>query len=882
MAISIPKLGSPPYLYRNSDTGTGKTTQAYIDIKNNLIHINQVIVCTKISLLQQWKEGLIKAGVNEGMITLIAGDGSNKPVVSRIEKWFETNAKSYEGSFGNVLLVTFAGITSLQNLERNQKYCCDILFDEIPDVIRSHAVKMNPYGNQIKDMFQLGPKIQDVITTETVRDESREPILDARGSPKRREIKDSVHILKLKNPSEFRRNFNKLKHNYEDGMRDFLQSFANPFYVHFIKRSVFEQSGEMYEKLGDDSQGNTVVLSALKRKLFVGWHSCAIMSADWNYSITGAWLTRALKLPFREDRSARKKLENRGRHSSDLINRIKFVYVRDPEKHPGVNSKRYLGDYGERVDNELMKLLEEVNSPEFLLCTNNNRKSNRQIIDLPNCVLVSPRDEGSNGYMGINTFIADVALNLPPEIAALYNALGIPEELQYQAITLNTLYQIASRTSLRDRSNNDEVTIVVMDRKAAIYLAQRFTSGRGGVAQIRHISEISFSEIEVPPIESPESLALQVSDEFLATRSSGNCTDKPALSSLLVQGNGANMYFPATGEGKAKPDLNDIAATNSALSGITLQASVSQRYPSYEPCELKELEGFLSNCSERVVADRDAELGKIYPCIFAKYAPEIGRGARSKSNFMCANLVILDFDGGKSKGVLTPEAAIEIFNPSRQNKKRGIAKHSFIIHSTFNCSHSSPNRFRMIFFLRNPARTPEDYEAVVRYLTAKIKGAGYSLGGCGLDKSSYNCVQAYWLPCVNSLYPDSAFYKAVNLGKSRDVYERYGIDATKCLDDFPPVIENKPVHIKASTVAVRADFDLDNEIATYRALTDGRRLGLLRLAKSCAFQGRMSPPAIEHVLTSVVDINCAEMQKRISDTMQQLENDVVSWGNEAA
>jgi len=871
--------GSCSHIYRDCDTGTGKTTQAYKDVYSNLQFKHQVVVCTKITLLKQWQRDLIAEGIPLERIDLLVSDESKGAVVHRIQQWFNKNTTEDIEFHRRVLLVTFAGLKSLQKLNRDQKHCCDIWFDELPDVIQPHSVKIKAYDKILSRKFKLGDAIAKIISTLVVRDKSGAPIEDSKGELKRKQVNDAVHMLTPMSPEVFRGEFNDKSHNYEDSLRQVFQSLGSDNCVNFIKRTSWVQAGEMYGKRGDDSCGETLIVSALTRKLFVGWHSCTIMSADWMFSMGATWLCSALKLPFREDVVARKKLNNDGYHASGLIDRLEFIYVRDPERDLGVNSKRYLQGAGARVDQKIIGLLESMGQPEFILCTNNNRKSDRELISLANCTVVSPRDEGSNNYVNVNVVVADVALNLPPEIAAMYGAVGFDASSQYMSITLNTLYQISSRTSLRDKSRSSKVTIVVMDKAAAYYLAKRFASRNGGTAKIRHIDEDECQLVKIPPSLISESLASQVSGEYLTTVKSEDCTEETTLRNSMVQGVGANMYSFATGVGKAKPD-HDIAARDFALAGATFQVSASKRYPRFYPCDISQLLDHLHYCSQRIVESRERSLGKLYPCVFNKYHPDVIAGARGKKNFNLSGMVILDFDGGSGRGVLSPEKAKDIFNPSRQNRKKGVLKHSFVMHSTFSCSPELPNRFRMIFFLKKPARSPEEYAAVVRYLAGKIKLAGYDIAKCGLDEASYNCVQSYWLPCINSKFPDSAFYEAVNLTKSRDVYERYGVDAKQCMLDFPPVIVQRIVRNKKSTTG--QVFDLNAAIADYRSLSDGRRLGMLRLGRSCAMQGRMSSAAVECVLLSVVDSEAPEMHKRVRDTMFQLEGDIRVWGNEAA
>ena len=138
---------------------------------------------------------------------------------------------------------------------------------------------------------------------------------------------------------------------------------------------------------------------------------------------------------------------------------------------------------------------------------------------------------------------------------------------------------------------------------------------------------------------------------------------------------------------------------------------------------------------------------------------------RTKSNFVYASAVVLDFD----KGTMTPEQFEDVF----WHHATSIRKFSFLICNTFSRSPEQPNRFRVVIPLATPIRSVKTYERVVDWILYTLIETLPDDVVIGLDRKSRSAVQSYYLPCTNQKYPESAFLRAHGLNKRE--FKRWGL-----------------------------------------------------------------------------------------------------------
>ena len=127
-----------------------------------------------------------------------------------------------------------------------------------------------------------------------------------------------------------------------------------------------------------------------------------------------------------------------------------------------------------------------------------------------------------------------------------------------------------------------------------------------------------------------------------------------------------------------------------------------------------------------------------------------GKSKSRKSDIVCLNSIWMDFDGGDMK----PKDVAAMF-----------PEYQCVIYSTFNSTKDKP-RFRVIFPLSCNI-TAKVYHVIWKMLEQQIKSCGYVVKQnkwnkeqkqSGLDRSSENPTQLYYLPCRNAANLKEAFF----------------------------------------------------------------------------------------------------------------------------
>jgi hypothetical protein len=94
----------------------------------------------------------------------------------------------------------------------------------------------------------------------------------------------------------------------------------------------------------------------------------------------------------------------------------------------------------------------------------------------PKAEVLPHRVEGLNEYRGVHLLVHTATLNAyGPDIAFLEWILGVDSKAQRLDRTGRSVYQCAMRTSLRDVNSEHSVTVVLMDRDVAEFVAQYFS-----------------------------------------------------------------------------------------------------------------------------------------------------------------------------------------------------------------------------------------------------------------------------------------------------------------------------------------------------------------------------------------------------------------------
>jgi hypothetical protein len=157
------------------------------------------------------------------------------------------------------------------------------------------------------------------------------------------------------------------------------------------------------------------------------------------------------------------------------------------------------------------------------------------------------------------------------------------------------------------------------------------------------------------------------------------------------------------------------------------------------------------------------------------YCPSVFKPKPNKDPFKCydcfvkADSLVLDFDNGK----VSREDFINVFASEESTKGR----RSFLITNSFNRSEEQPNRFRVIMFFQQPARTVEQYHACFDYVERRLEQAGFTSKTSGLDRNSRPPTQSYFFPATNREHQEWAFFE--NYETKTKELERYAIDPQK-------------------------------------------------------------------------------------------------------
>ena len=859
----------PPLGYLQADCGTGKSYQTIKQVIHHSRFNVQLVVCGKTDLLDQWERDLLAHGANnviKAHYKTVAGN-VNQHVTDTVLNYCYGN-NTCEGVAGAcpIILITFATLVNLNftipdyenpgeylDINRAVRSQCHLWIDELPNLDEPRRVWAKNNPGEIKQWLKLDRKISDCRT-------------EANGI----NIADSLHTVVAIDSGLLRHEMMTMGQHYHD-KRPLLQSVLSRNETVYIKKSQWDLMNKRVKKKNDEDNGETYFISVLNKGLMSGWGSCTFISADFDRSKFSHWFKSSRFTPHNAIRS---KLRNGGYHHPDLLKRVRIVYAM-PDDEKRLNSANYLKTYGEALDKKFMREVKKIGQP-FLLCTNTKRNEGREILDIEGCKVITSAEHGSNSFSDYNVLVFDCALRPEPKHEGILSTLGFDRGILHTDMVLNALYQTACRTSIRNDSSSETVTIFCMERSSAFDLANRLSGASRGFAYIRHIDEQGYQAVVVggdsgTSPESPNGHGKSVCKS----------TTKPIFAPFDVGLERKEKFsLPHTKRCKFRNIPNksttcentvDLPATPDAVgapcrrAGMTIFPHHNSRNPEFVEASLLKQIRELREAAQQPVTDRISEGYRFTSAIFKR--AEGTRAKRDKASFSHAHMLVLDFDGNDQpdhRGSMTARDFVRVFNPSQ--KRKGTMKLSFAITNTFNTSDKNPFKFRVFVILSEPVTSPEQYRASVELIESHIVKAGFK--NSGLDPMSKNAVQIYWMPCTNTRHKKHAFFETYNCSKNREI-ERHGLT--------PPKVEAKPAHLPNDRPKVKAGFSVETVKANYLALTDNRRFGLKELGTRCATQGAMYPHEVERVLLSVVDSADCEMMKRVGDTIKQLRNEVRWW-----
>lgn len=354
---------------------------------------------------------------------------------------------------------------------------------------------------------------------------------------------------------------------------------------------------------------------------------------------------------------------------------------------------------------------------------------------------------GLNDYSKIHDVVFLSALNpTPAHCAFLQDRAVDPDEIAAMQY-LETVYQSVMRTSLRDPTDTHPKTVIVPDRRAAEYLAQKIPGATVLKLETGIVEEIRKSGRPRKHENDAEKSRIWRQKKRLKKK-----YVKHLLDSLPAQDQ------TGIGCGKDKRHESTISITSDFVSDMPCWGTLYEKR--YHKDEIGYLVGstrdfidFLKQCSEQSVHSKES-VPLFSPATFdpAK-AEETNRGL---ANIVSIRNIVLDFENGD----LRPETFPDFF-PELE----------MVITNSYNHTNEEP-RFRVIIIIDRPLSV-DAYEAIWDEIEARLKDAGYlrepskrsKYGRSGLDWTKRTPASLFHLPSQAEKSADSFFSVCSGTGR---------------------------------------------------------------------------------------------------------------------
>jgi hypothetical protein len=480
-----------------------------------------------------------------------------------------------------------------------------------------------------------------------------------------------------------------------------------------------------YERLLSPGTSATrlTVFSFLKPTIFDGFKSVTIAGACFEDSILCRSFTNK-GVTFQDAKEMTNSLQFVEHQNGESVT---VLYATDKKW-----SKRFRDSDNGNVWSKIVDAVkDEFGTEDFVWSANKDIPDNT--FSHSNRLPQSPH--GLNSFDHIDNVAFLSAHNLIPAHAKFIEThLSISRDEIDTAIHRQHAYQAIMRCSIRNLNNQNPRKIFVPDLPTAQWLHEQFPG-----SQLRHL-DCGLGSISIPKRGRPKK-----------HKSSGARDDayrqklKDQLSKHL------QTLFPNKNDPHC--DTQNSFDENAILKSNFVdqhRVSIFRNKQAKEACQtieassLVEFEELLKELSKRAISEKENNL-LLYPSIFdPKLSTETSRG---RANFVTANGIWLDFDGGD----LGPKKFSELFRNLRMT-----------IYST----HSSTKkqfRFRVFIPTSSPL-TIEAYEAIAHQILSNIIEAGYGdkKGNVdkthGLDTSKLSPISLFYLPC-RPADKDGAFFK---------------------------------------------------------------------------------------------------------------------------
>lgn len=701
--------------FTNGCCGSGKSHSiSELIAKRSSVRV-QVCVGLTVELLKQWREMFINTGCPESRITTIYTEQPNcEPVTKRINQWLD-NHQDYPG----ILLITHKGFDLISEQDHHldfgliSKDEIDLYIDEMPSGFHISKLKAHKIPELIKSRLKLSQRVSKCADGDYVA--LVEPVSSTLLQD---ELKKESHLFPSDNKDLSR--FAKLIHSVLD-RKEWVM----------ILESQWDKIGSFVDR-DDKSGAATEFLIFQNPTQFRGYHSVNFISADVETSIFSdvvnyhhgfKWKKLALQLV------------NDGNHTPEMLQRVKIYHVLDDDER--FNSKEFLKNNGDFVDSQFVAGLKAIGSNKFGICSNNFRlvddMPNRPIFAIGGHEVISSKSHGMNNYSHLDALVYDIAINMSPVVNKMLYSFGIDT---FQDMNVNTLYQVAMRTSPRNPMATNDVNILVVDKPSAYGLAEKLGGG-----QIQPISDLIGThgrfqhQLGQPRIE-PSGEATSREAQTLAAGVEGAGGQAPDTSSLVRNEDFQMRIIPNAPKTRSlnisKSSPFRCIANHSHLD-LGCSASFCSTKPLSRKLEINRVNDTFELKNSFIQKSKDKIATHFIPCDFELICHE-SRFKHSQCELVQSNMAVFEVD----KTNFNKSEILKLFNPKRGKK-------AFLIGE-------NPDRFQLVFLLKNAVSSSSQLHALTKPI-AEILGAAV-VAVCKYE--FFDC------------------YEEFNCGKSRDII-RHGL-----------------------------------------------------------------------------------------------------------
>jgi hypothetical protein len=470
----------------------------------------------------------------------------------------------------------------------------------------------------------------------------------------------------------------------------------------------------------------------------------------------------------------------------------------------------------------------------YLVVVNKDRQD--EDVELPpNAKRMSFADlKGMNSYATWHNLYFAAALNRTTKHMKMLEALGITAEAVQRATAHELAHQAIGRTSYRDPRCHASVTAIVPDRAMADRIAALM-----GAKRVFRVAQLMPAKQR--PLTGPQRNRRAIAQNIMRQHLSRN-SDETSYNRTFVTNRSKGQLCR----------LDGILGGNLSSSvAVTFQKHPFCRHPDDFHNRLFPIQQFIRHLRSlaRTPIDTKDELYLFHSSV---YQPPAGaHDYRRQDYFLFSSFMILDFDGG----TLSPDVAKRLF------------KHrSYLMFNSFSrCEHDA-NRFRVILFYQQPARSIAEHQAVYDSIVRLLEDAGYPPHESGLDPLCRSGNQAFWVPSTNRAQPTAAFF-CKHRTAARDL-NTYAIDPSKYLNTA--IIETEQPAKAAATMRPGpiTQAEIERIVLPLKRMTEGRHLKFRTTARALRRAG-CSKPQVEAALMEVAG-NIPRLRRKAKGAIKNL------------